>query len=179
MTVIELTDTNKEAYIRIMHKVLDVANLSPDPSTQNSAVLCREALFGGVDVLTPTYAVNEFPRGVKYEDSRWERPIKYSYVEHAERNCIYIAAKKGIAALDTVMVSPWAACADCARAIIQSGIFKIVTLEPTERDTHERWHESVEIGNQMLDEAGVHRAYLSSPIGVTFWLRRDGKPFWP
>ena len=108
---------------------------SPDPSTQNAAVIMQSN-----DCIIPaTLSVNKFPRGVLYEPERWERPIKYSYIEHAERNAIYAAARLGIPTAEKTLVCPWAACADCARAIIQSGISRLITLAPREDDTHDRW----------------------------------------
>ncbi len=45
-------------------------------------------------------------------------------------------------------------CADCARAIINSGIFKIV-LRSGKGATNPKWQESAERSNQMFKEAGI------------------------
>src|SRR5687768_3524816 len=106
---------------------------STDPNTQNAAVLIDDMPSGFDDsgryILSKKIVAsgaNHFPDGVKELPERWERPIKYSYVEHAERNCIYSAAKRGIKTDGLVMYCPWFACADCARAIIQAGIAEVV-----------------------------------------------------
>lgn len=157
-----------------MSLALAVASTSPDPSTQNGAVLFDERC--GLTVFE-TNACNQFPRGVTYTDERWERPLKYSVIEHAERNVIYEAARRGIVTEGKTLVAVWAACADCARAIIQAGITHVVTLEAGESD---RWGGSIDIGMVMLEEAGVTVTYLPAADyaadGPT--LRRDGKP-WP
>jgi dCMP deaminase len=142
---------------------------SPDPSTQNAAVLYDE--FG---VCSSTYAVNEFPRGVHETNhlgtSRWERPGKYMWVEHAERNSIYKAARLGISTAGATMVCPWAACADCARGIIQAGFGRLVTMQ---YEISGRWDESIDAGFTMLAEAGVKVEFIDGPLGVK--VRRNGK----
>lgn len=149
---------------------------SPDPSTQNGAVLCHSDPFRAIP---QTFAVNRFPDGVHDLAERWERPLKYSVIEHAERNCLYAAASKGISTTGLTMVCPWAACADCARAIIQSGISRLVTMQPVTGDTPDRWDDSCSIGMQMLKESSVKVTYLESPLDIAFTVRRDGKPYCP
>ncbi len=120
---------------------------SEDPSRSVGAVLAVDGA-----VLTRTMACNEFPRGVSRDlGYRWKRPAKYLFIEHAERNAIYRAARYGIATIGLTLVCPWGACADCARAIIQSGIATLVreTLPAS------GWSDSIALGDTMLAEAGV------------------------
>ena len=63
---------------------------SHDTSTQNGALLVDDCLR----VVLSDH--NRFPNGVNQDDDRWKRPAKYKYIEHAERNVIYRAAKDGI-----------------------------------------------------------------------------------
>lgn len=139
---------------------VEAVSYSTDPSTQNGAVLVgedRKVLCNGS---------NHFPVNVKETPERWERPIKYSFVEHAERNCIYSAARNGIATQGLVMYCPWFACADCARAIIQAGIRTVIghnTLIHNEGS--EAWKQSVAIGDAMFEEAGVETLYVSGEMG--------------
>src|SRR3954447_3751356 len=66
---------------------------------------------------------NGFPRGVcDDEDYRHDRPMKYRWTEHAERNAIYSAARIGVPLEGCRMFLPWFPCMDCARAIVQAGI---------------------------------------------------------
>jgi dCMP deaminase len=132
---------------------------STDPSTQNGAIivdpLYRRMLSQGA---------NHFPAHVVESLDRWERPIKYSYVEHAERNAIYAAAKIGVGLDGATMYCPWAACADCARALIQSGIRRLVTHKMMADATPSHWKESINIAWKMLCEAGVIHDELIIPI---------------
>jgi len=130
-----------------------------DPSTQNGCVL--------VDPRTKMVVAsgaNHFPKGVRNTDSRWERPLKYSYVEHAERNAIYRAAYEGRAMKGLHMYCYWAACADCARAIIQSGITRLVTHKIIMDATPVRWKDTIASAFKMLEEAGVEVDEVSDSI---------------
>jgi dCMP deaminase len=140
-------------YRELMSEALIEATRSPDPTTQNGALVVWDG-----EILTR--ACNEFPRLVAYSPERWERPLKYEMIEHAERNAIYAAARAGIATEDAVLVCPWAACSECARAIIQAGMSELVTLAPVDGDTHGRWGDSIRVAMGMLDEAAVRVTYL-------------------
>ncbi|WP_246710353.1 deoxycytidylate deaminase [Martelella soudanensis] len=68
---------------------------------------------------------NGLPRGVGNEDAtRFDRASgeKFFWIEHAERNAIYNAARSGAALAGCTIYVNRFPCADCARAIIQSGI---------------------------------------------------------
>lgn len=72
---------------------------------------------------------NGFPRGVNDNvEARHERPAKYLYTEHAERNAIYNAARLGIKTKGSwlYLSSSLPICCDCARAIVQAGIEKVL-----------------------------------------------------
>jgi len=122
---------------------------SVDPSTQNGAVLVP-AEKGRIIT-----ACNTFPSKVENKPDRLERPLKYNYVEHAERGVIFAAAREGICTKDAYMYVPWFACSDCARAIICAGIKKVVGHKAMMDKTPERWKESIEHALVMLKEAGV------------------------
>lgn len=148
------------------------ATLSSDPSTQNGAILVDAS--GEIRVK----AFNGFPRQVEHKDERWERPTKYSYVEHAERNAIYQAAYLGIPTKGLTMYCPWYACTDCARAIIQTGIRRVVGHNHPSHDGGGRWKESIEIANTMFREAGVLCEYLDGTIGDVA-IRLNGTIVYP
>lgn len=136
------------------------AENSTDPSTQNAAVL--------VSPVTQTAVMedaNRFPDRVVETPERWERPRKYSYVEHAERNVIYRAAKFGIQTQGLTMYVPWYACAECARAIIQAGITEVVGHKAVFDKDSERWKDSIALAHGMLDEAGVQHRVVEGGIG--------------
>lgn len=133
----------------MLYRAYVAADCSPDASTQNGALI--------VDSENKIIACgcNRFPDKVTSKESRWERPIKYKFVEHAERNAIYFAARNGISLRNKTMVCPWAACSDCARAIIQSGIKKLVTHKQAHDRSPPRWMDEIEIAFTMFNEADV------------------------
>ena len=90
---------------------------------------------------------------------RQERPAKYLYIEHGERNAIYNAARAGIPLKGCRIYMGFYPCADCARAIIQSGIKEIIMdatdYEEKEKYWNERWKEQITASKEMLSEAGI------------------------
>ena len=174
MSVKRFTDQD-ELELSAMRMCYGRALSSPDPSTQNAAVLCQP----NGRYIWPTLSINQFPRGVVSNATRWERPLKYSIVEHAERNAIYAAARLGIATEGLTMVCPWAACADCARAIIQAGIRRLVVHTPDEVPAADHWDISINTAMTMLDEAGVTVVEIVGAIGSLPPILRNGELFTP
>lgn len=134
-------------YLLIAYK--HAQKFSTDPSSQNAALLVDPN--GTIFV----QAANYFPSGVEETPERWERPLKYSFVEHAERNAIYAAAADGFSTRGCTMYVPWFACADCARAIIQCGIVEVIGHDAPIHKSRQDWHKSVEVAEIMFKEAGV------------------------
>lgn len=97
---------------------------SKDPSTKVGCVLVGE----GNTILSVGF--NGFPRGVDETiKERWERPDKYNWIAHAEKNSIYNAARHGIRLVGAkayLNFEPGAICADCAIALIQAGIKEVI-----------------------------------------------------
>lgn len=125
------------------------SEFSKDTSTKvGCAIITQEWLITGW---------NEFPRGVQDTPERRERPLKYKYTEHAEREAIYHAAREGYALKGGRMFLPWYPCADCARAIIQSGIAELICYEPNWEDP--KWAEDFKVAKAMLTESGTTVTY--------------------
>ncbi|WP_323766515.1 deoxycytidylate deaminase [Marinovum sp.] len=99
---------------------------------------------------------NGLPRGVSDSDNaRFDRASgeKFFWFEHAERNAIYNAARGGTALEGCTIYINRYPCADCARAIIQSGIARIVCPPKPEHDG--ALDHSFDVSEVMLHEAGV------------------------
>ena len=150
------------------------AQWSDDPSTQNGAILC------GKKGLMLSTGVNTLPRGVKVTADRTIAPIKYSYMEHAERNAIYAAARAGKSVENTTLYAAWAACTDCARAIIQSGVKVVIRHQsPFAPEVTEEWAESIRIADEMMSEAGVILSSYKHPLPKAPNVLRHGKVWSP
>jgi dCMP deaminase len=149
-------------YLRIACHV--AATQSDDIHTQNGAVLVTPR----GDIVSEA---NRLPLDVIKNTDRLQRPLKYSYIEHAERSVIYRAAKMGMPTKQATLYCPWFACADCARAIICAGITEVVGL--AHPPAHGPWQESCDRGDEMFREAGVVYRRLEEKLGVL--VLRDGK----
>jgi dCMP deaminase len=90
---------------------------SKDRSTQIGCVIV------GRDNATLSTGYNSFPAGIDdTAPERHERPEKYFWTEHAERNAIYLAARRGTPLEGSTLYCTWVPCMDCGRAIVQAGI---------------------------------------------------------
>lgn len=120
-----------------------VATWSKDPSTKVGAVIVNNER----QVLGMGY--NGFPRGVEDHEHRYEdRTTKLLFVAHAERNALDNAADVRGATLYSTLFP----CTDCAKGIIQRGIKRVVTSEPSPAQ-HRRFN--CDISAMMFEEAGV------------------------
>lgn len=101
-----------------------VSKRSKDQNTQIGCVIVDPE---SRSILTTGY--NSFIRGINdYVLERQERPLKYKYFEHAERNAIYNAARNGVRLHKShAYINAWTPCSDCMRALLQSGISTIYT----------------------------------------------------
>jgi dCMP deaminase len=137
-------------------EIAEVVKLkSKDQSTQIGAVVVGE----GRNVLSTGY--NSFPRGL--DDSlqeRQERPEKYFWMEHAERNAIYNAALEGVSLKNsTIYLTSGLPCMDCARGIVNSGIKIVWCKRVCTTKNKEKWEESQKKSLQLLNECGVEVCY--------------------
>lgn len=97
---------------------------------------------------------NGFPRKIDDTvEARHQRPAKYLWSEHSERNAIYNAAREGRATKGCRIFQTMYPCAHCARGIIQSGIVEVVTIEPDWNDS--TYADEFAVTKELLDEAGV------------------------
>ena len=105
---------------------------------------------------------NGFPHGIDESiPERWERPIKYEYVEHAERNVIYNAAAEGIALKGAALIVTALPCTNCARGVIQTRMSRVITWRPDEQSEFwQRWKDSFNLSLSMFKEAGVEVVFL-------------------
>jgi dCMP deaminase len=143
------TPTNKD-FIKIAERY---AEASPDPSRKTGCVLTRFMI--GKEWMMH-YGINTFPSGVT---PRLERPEKYTFIEHAERNAIYKCARSGTPIEGATIYLTWFPCVECARAIVCAGIKKLVGYEP---DWEEQRYGFIE-ARTILQEGGVEIVFEERP----------------
>lgn len=108
---------------------------------------------------------NDFPRGVDDGvEARHQRPEKYLWTEHAERNAIYNAARIGVALKGCRVFVPWFPCMDCARALVQVGVVELVAISPNLDDP--KWGPDFRRVGDLLTEAGVGLRFFDGPAAA-------------
>jgi deoxycytidylate deaminase len=173
-----MIEMEKELIKELLRECYKLAKDSPDRSNQNGAVIV-DSLYWETNILSR--GRNEFPEKIEVtEDMITDREKKLFYIEHAERNAIYALANKGVkAACDgrivqnglvgingTIMICPWFACSDCARAIALSGIKKVIGHRERMDMTPDRWKASVDAGLQLLRDCGVELEFYEGHVGA-------------
>ena len=141
------------------------AELSKDPRTKVGAVLVKDN-----NIISTGY--NNFPRGVvDKEEDYLNREVKYSKVCHGELNAILNAARSGVSTLGATLYTQGVPCAECSKAVIQSGCSRVITHKQWPNLQHsEKWRLSVELSYQMLAEAGVIIEELDKTLGMKGYL---------
>jgi dCMP deaminase len=128
---------------------------SKDRSTKVGCVIV------GPDNEIRTTGYNGFPRGIVDDaPERHERPEKYLWTEHAERNAIYNAARCGVPLKGCRVYLPWFPCMDCARAIVQSGVTELIAFKPNTSD--QKWGAEFERALTLFSEAGVAVRFMEA-----------------
>jgi dCMP deaminase len=134
---------------RFMRIAKEVSLWSKDPSTKIGAVIIHPPTR-----LIQSTGYNGFPRGVMDSEARLnDRAVKLMFICHAELNAILNAARCGVK-IDgsTLYCCGLPPCTGCAKAIIQSGLHRVVIetfMVP------ERWKAECDAALQMLREANV------------------------
>ena len=119
---------------------------SKDPSTQVGAcIIDKQKKIIGM-------GYNGFPVGSSDDEMPWEKTgdfleTKYPYVVHAELNAILNSIKSLNGSTIYVTHFP---CNECAKAIVQSGIKKVVYFSDKHKDL-----ESTKASKKILENANV------------------------
>jgi dCMP deaminase len=103
-----------------MNLCFDVSSRSIDPSSKHGCVAVDQD-----DIIVGT-GYNGPVRGSEDSSIPTDRPAKYFFFEHAERNLIYHCARKGVSLKGCKIYITGFPCLDCLRGIIQCGFSKVV-----------------------------------------------------
>lgn len=138
--------------IRFLHMAKEISTWSKDPSTSVGAIAIDD------DKRVLSMGFNGFPRGIADTHERlYNKEEKYQHIVHAEANVVYNATYHGVSLHGaTVYVHGLMVCSECAKALIQVGVKRVVMklngpfdLVPT------KWKVSWEDTKQMFDEVGI------------------------
>ena len=142
------------------------AKRSKDPSTQVGAVIVdsnKHVIGIGYNGLPVGCSDDEFPWG--REGGMLES--KYAFVVHAELNAILNSPRSLAGCTLYVSLFP---CNECAKAIIQSGIRKVVY----ECDKYAK-EDNVIASKKMLRAAGVELVQLDKKISLSVKIEQNEK----
>ena len=138
---------------RFLRIAYEVKSWSKDPSTKCGCVLVR-------DRRVVSSGFNGLPANLSDSLDRYQnREFKLATIIHAEKNAIFNAAKNGSLTEGTTAYVTWPPCSQCASALIQAGVSKVVCPDP--KTGPERWVSNFLLANDLLYEAGVKVLYYS------------------
>jgi dCMP deaminase len=132
------------------------ARRSKDPGTQVGACIVSP------ENRIVSIGYNGMPYGCSDDEFPWGREgealdVKYTYVCHAELNAILNASGRDLKGCRIYV--PLFPCNECAKAIIQSGINKVMYLSDKYKDT-----DIVVASKRMFQAAGVELVQLQPEI---------------
>lgn len=150
-----------------------VASKSKDPKTKIGAIIVKDRR-----IISTGY--NGIPIGVNDSiENRHQRPDKYKWYEHGERNAIYAAAKYGIITEGATLYTNALPCADCARGIIQSGIKEVFIHkqfnELCDNAQREHWKGHDHTTFSMFNESNIKVFSVDRVLGCKAYF--DGKEY--
>ena len=170
-----MNDSQTRWDLFFLDMVETVSKKSKDPSTKVGAVVV------GPDHEVRSIGFNGFPRGVDDTELRYnDRDVKYMWVVHAEQNCVFNSSRSGIPLKGCTMYLDWHPCNECAKAIIQAGITRLVIsgdkYDARKEDLLSRWGKAIEVAEEMLWEAGVITDYVYEDGRIISTSVMDHKP---
>lgn len=162
---LDLKISEKPEYKGLLKECYNYAKRSNHPSTHTAALLVDEkVILKGANVLPP---------GVEAKQERFGGEEKHIYLNHAERDVIYKAARRGIPTEGLIMVMPWLPCIPCADAIITSGIKKLITHKQMIERTDKKWQGELKNSVEIMKEAGVDIVVYDGKVGAEGYM--DGE----
>lgn len=153
-------------YAKWLKECYKYAKKSDHPSTHNASLLIKnnKIILKGA---------NRLPPKVKKLKWRLKGENKHIYINHAEPEIIFQAAKKGISTKGLIMVMPWLPCIPCANAIISSGVKKLIIHKQMVARTHIEWQKELKNAVQLLKEAHVKIVAYDGIVGAKAYMHRE------
>lgn len=137
--------------------------LSKDRSTKVGALVLDSS-----DAAVLTQGYNGLPRGARDDiDSRHERPLKYSYFEHAETNAIFNAVRPVLKGSTAILNH--APTTACVRAVISSGARVLYCPRPP---------RELLVEQALCEETGVELVFVSCTQALPAWVGAEVKREW-
>lgn len=150
-----------------MSMVYLVASKSKDKKTHIGAVV----VGSNKEIVSIGY--NGFVRGLKDNvPERQEKPEKYFWFEHGERNAIYNATLIGASLKGCKMYTNGIPCMDCGRAVVQSGILEVIVDKKWNNGNKGTDIDEAKRTIQMFNETGVNLRWWEGKLIEIHKFRR-------
>ncbi|MBL7100918.1 MAG: hypothetical protein ISS23_03115 [Nanoarchaeota archaeon] len=160
---LDIKVSKKSEYKVWLRNCYDHAQRSNHPGTHNASLLINKDKV----VLR---GVNNLPPGVKKLKQRLEGGNKHIYFNHAERDVIYKAARRGLATEGLTMVMPWLPCIPCANAVISAGIKRLIIHKQMVERTKRKWWKELRDAVQIMREAGIEIIAYDGLVGKKAYM---------
>ncbi len=160
------------------------AKRSPDKSNQNGCVV-----FNVANDNLLAWGYNRFYDGVPPTD---ERPAKYERIAHAEFDCCLDIGRQGrrIDCFEDRMFCPWAACKNCALAILGTNIRYLYihadrclayhsTRHGSNIESLKDWQPDIDESFQWLKDGGVVIEFFSGSVPFDGTIKINGMDWSP
>jgi len=133
--------------------------MSDDPDTRVGAIFINK------DLQILSIGCNHSPYSMKLNatsdsnKNKFVRPVKYDWIEHAERNAIYNALNNGVSLQGSICITTLVPCKECTKAIISSGISKVYTFKPNSLNS--RWMDDFnKVSKLLFDKANIPYEFI-------------------
>ena len=148
-----------------------IAMGSPDPRTHVGAIIVR-------DEKVLAWGVNRFANRVSQVKERLDGPEKNLWMQHAEASAVsrFLRTKESVNKVK--LFCPWACCCNCAIAIIDSGIKKVIAHKQAMERTSDHWKRQIEVAVEMMKEAGISYSLADGKVGEISSLQ-NGEVWYP
>ncbi|MBN2617283.1 MAG: dCMP deaminase family protein [Spirochaetales bacterium] len=137
---------------------------SKDPNTQVGACIVKDNKIIGM-------GYNGLPKGCDDDEYPWDKEgdflnTKYPYIVHAELNAILNSIHSNLK--DSIIYVALFPCNECAKAIIQSGIKKVVYLSDKYKDS-----DVFKASRKLFNSAGVILEQLDIKDEIIISIDKD------
>lgn len=133
-----------------------VATRSKDPSTQVGCVIVSV----GNEPLGTGY--NGPPRQIDDDAIDWSRPVKYSWMHHAESNALWFGRRGDLDGAS--LYCTHLPCERCMLDIVRAGITRVVCVMPDDGEMLDRWSDSWARAREIAEHGGVWIGYVTREL---------------
>jgi dCMP deaminase len=145
-----------------------IASKSKDPNAQFGAVAVAP------DRHTRMTGYNSFVRGLNDDlPGRDKYPEAYKWIEHAERNLIYAAAREGISLKGCKIYVGANPCMDCAKAIVSVGIKEVMFNADGQYNRRKRYMDRgpEHITRYIQEQKDIQQMFKECNVKYTAWYK--------